>query len=618
MKIKSITIEGLHNVAEKTYTFGDLSYLYGRNGAGKSTALQAVQLALLGYIPGVDKKNEAILRHAKNKTLSVTCVLDNNGQDVTISRSWVSTGKTVTKGMSVTPEGFDIESILADIELPIYNFSEFMNMTANKMKDWFINFLPNEAAEVDWNKELTSALGDMKVIDDTLLCSTLAHIKELPEEGAELVRAANTYLKDYTSYLKGNLQKTQNTIQSLIHYDDCDEVPNMEAMQAEIDKLNEYLIKAAKIESVKEMNRRINEQIALIHVSGTSVEDDTEYAEIQKSVKETSEMVMKYEADMQDIMAKKAELDAKVAELNADIKSKTAVTSGKGMCPYTKAECNSIKELIAEIDEEIRQDTIQINEYSNELAKLASSYKNSSLALQSAKATLESKLNKAGAIAADYKELSRLRSQLQMEELIEGQEMSSEEVRSKISELQDKLAKAAANATYNQLIDTLTADKFKIENSIEVIKIWTKLTDANGLQSTIMEKPFKELASKMDSYLHKMFNRKDINTHFNLSEKANSFSFGLVRDEKYIEFDMLSSGEKCLYTLALMMCLVASSKSPLKVVMIDDLLDHLDDMNAGKLFDALYKVKDIQFILAGVKLCDSKCSNEVVIEVGGK
>lgn len=617
MKIKSITIEGLHNVAEKTYTFGDLSYLYGKNGAGKSTALQAVQLALLGYIPGVDKKNEAILRHAKNKTLSVTCVLDNNGRDVTISRSWVSTGKTVTKGMSVTPEGFDIESILTDIELPIYNFSEFMNMTANKMKDWFINFLPNESAEVDWKKELTEALGDMKVIDDRLLDNTLNHINELPGEGVERVRAVNTYFKDYTSYLKGSLQKTQSTIQSLIHYDDCDEVADAEAIQAEINKLNEYLVKAAKIESVKEMNKRINEQIASIQVAGTCIEDDPDYAEIQKAIKDTNEMITKFDADMKDIMVKKAELDAKVVELNADIRSKTTVTSGKGVCPYTKAECSSVKDLIAELDEEIRQDTAQINEHCKKLSELANSYKNSSLALQSAKATLQNNLSKAEAISSRYRELNRLRSQLQMEELIEGEEMSTGEVRSKMTELQDKLAKAAANAKYNQLIDTLTADKFKTENSIEVVKVWTKLTDANGLQTTMMEKPFEELAGKMDGYLHKMFNRKDINTHFNLSEKANSFSFGLVRDGKYIEFDMLSSGEKCMYTLALMMCLIASSKSPLKVVMIDDLLDHLDDMNAGKLFDALYKVKDIQFILAGVKLCDSKCSNDVVIEVGG-
>ena len=52
MKIKSVYIDGLHTVHDKTYTFEDITYLHGRNGAGKSTILNAIQFALLGYIPG--------------------------------------------------------------------------------------------------------------------------------------------------------------------------------------------------------------------------------------------------------------------------------------------------------------------------------------------------------------------------------------------------------------------------------------------------------------------------------------------------------------------------------------------------------------------------------------
>ena len=70
-----------------------------------------------------------------------------------------------------------------------------------------------------------------------------------------------------------------------------------------------------------------------------------------------------------------------------------------------------------------------------------------------------------------------------------------------------------------------------------------------------------------------------------------------------------------MYTLALMMCLLSRSDSRLKVILIDDLLDHLDDGNAAKLFDALYKIKDIQIILAGVKECTSSHKDVIVIEV---
>ena len=73
-----------------------------------------------------------------------------------------------------------------------------------------------------------------------------------------------------------------------------------------------------------------------------------------------------------------------------------------------------------------------------------------------------------------------------------------------------------------------------------------------------------------------MYGRSDIRANFNVSTKANSFSFGLIRNDVYIPYDLLSSGEKCLYSLALMICIVNNSKSPLKLMLCDDMFDHLD------------------------------------------
>ena len=40
MRIKSIHIQGMHNVEDKTYQLSNAAYFYGENGAGKSTVLQ--------------------------------------------------------------------------------------------------------------------------------------------------------------------------------------------------------------------------------------------------------------------------------------------------------------------------------------------------------------------------------------------------------------------------------------------------------------------------------------------------------------------------------------------------------------------------------------------------
>ena len=77
-----------------------------------------------------------------------------------------------------------------------------------------------------------------------------------------------------------------------------------------------------------------------------------------------------------------------------------------------------------------------------------------------------------------------------------------------------------------------------------------------------------------------------------------------MRNGAYIEFDMLSSGEKCLYTLAMLIAITENSASDLKLILIDDLLDHLDDANIQTCFATLNNIEDIQVILAGVQPCN--------------
>ncbi|MBR4882111.1 MAG: AAA family ATPase, partial [Clostridia bacterium] len=128
MKIKSVQISGMHNVEARTYDFNDIAYLFGRNGAGKSTVMQAIQLAILGYIPGTDKTNTAIFRHANCDMMSVSVEFD-NGQKVT--RLFKKSGNSVK--VTVLPDNFRPEHILGELELPVFNFNEFASMTANKL-----------------------------------------------------------------------------------------------------------------------------------------------------------------------------------------------------------------------------------------------------------------------------------------------------------------------------------------------------------------------------------------------------------------------------------------------------------------------------------------------------
>jgi hypothetical protein len=190
---------------------------------------------------------------------------------------------------------------------------------------------------------------------------------------------------------------------------------------------------------------------------------------------------------------------------------------------------------------------------------------------------------------------------------------SDTELAQEIKVLQDNKMKAFANQKYNSTIDELTKKKFDLELELAIYKAWAKATDVNGLQTEIMKQPFNELADKMTQYIQTMYGNDSLKAHFNVEAKANSFTFGLIRDNKYIQYDLLSSGEKCLYTLALMICIIDNSKSPLKVVLLDDALDNLDDVAIENTFTALKNITNIQFILAGVK--HSNNAADVVVEV---
>ena len=605
MKIKSVCIEGMHNVLEKEYNFNDVNYLYGNNGAGKSTALQAVQLALLGYIPGTNKTGSAIYRHARSKAMTVTATLVSaDGQEIIISRSWIGSGSSVKSTVEVSPKGFPIEDLVGELELPIFNFNDFTNMTANKLKEWFINFLPSTQDEIDWSQELKDSLGDMIPVDPDVLPSFIKEIETMSKlqnlSGVDLVKAVNSKLKEKISFQKGQLDRLQGTIQSLIFYDDGDADCDVEELRRQISCLNDLKSQLIRYQSEVAANNNIKKMIDSIITSAETLDEDEEYKDLRNKYSE-------YVKKMHDMNNDLHELNSKAAQIRSEISTKSSVIRGGGICPYTSSSCESISALVDKLKKDVEVLESQLIICEADIKKTKASH-------QECNRFVSDCLAKLSMIDKTYEKKSSLVAQLRPDPECPTI-MTEAGILDQINALNDRIIKSEANKRYNELTNKLTADKYKIESNIQVYKLWDKLTGANGLQSTMMTKPFYTLASEMDKHLHIMFNDKDVTTKFNLSEKANSFSFGLERNGKYIPFDLLSSGEKCLYTVALMMCLTSKSKSMLKLILIDDLLDHLDDNNAKSLFESLYKVKDIQFILAGVQKCNIDNAHEILIEV---
>lgn len=612
MKLKSVKIENMHHVIEKEYAFDDVNYLYGPNGAGKSTALQAVQLALLGYIPGTAKQTSAIFRHARGKFMAVTAVLDSDGAEVSVCRTFSGTENCAKSTVEIIPDGYPIESILSELELPIFNFNEFTGMSANKLKDWFIQFLSSNEEELDWEEELTKALGNK---DNTpgigdIKKDVFDKIEDIGDDGyngIELVRQLNAYLKTCISFERGSIDRLQSTIQSLVFYDDCLDVDEetikryaseIEEFQKLSRELSVYTALKAQKDSIQENLNRMAAQLS----AETYLDDE--------SWKQANQTIVEGNDKLRDLNEKVNELCRRRAEISTEITSKRTIINGKGICPFTKSECGSIRELVDKLTSECE---ILENEYFENKTKadeLSAEMTNTQRHMDDASRTKRSIEN----MYTQYQSIATRMEQLVLPDC--PTEMTLAEIANEITNLTDKMTKAQANIKFNVMNDTLTKEKYTSELKLSVFKIWENLTSSAGtLQAELSEKPFRDMEDMMTKHLRNVLS-DDVRMKFYLSDKANSFSFGLERNGKYIPFELLSSGEKCLYTLALMICLTEVSSSPLKLILIDDLLDHLDDDKASKLFESLSNMDGkVQLILAGVKEVKSKKSNKIVIEV---
>lgn len=599
MKIKSIYIDGLHNAVNEIYGFGDIVYIFGNNGVGKSTILQAIQFALLGYIPGTAKNSkEALLRHSPKGEIVVILTLD----DVTITRKLIRKGDKDYSEVITQPVGYDISTITNELELPIFNFSEFVGQTANKLKEYFIkNILPTANGDLDWRQILTDSVADCNFADkDAIIDYGMSVLGDLDGSVLDQVVEANSKFKADQSFNKSELQRLQNTVDSLIYYDDYVGSTDPVALNTEILACNALRDQAIKYETAVSATKSSQEELSSLEHQITVLGGREGY---DYCVKSLDQLNGEQDALSQEINTKREQL----AALNASDSASEFIINSKGICPYTKGSCKSI---LSEIDN-IRNNSAAAKatkvELTQEIQRLEGEIAINKASINNFKDTIAKYENTWNRIDVLEKTVGEIPER-------PNTDKSVPELTAEIDRLTLDMTKLQANIQYNDTIESLTAKKFDLELRGSALSKWVKITDTNGLQTTLMQAPFEELSNTLTGYIQNMYGRSDIKAHFNISTKANSFSFGLIRNYTYIPYDMLSSGEKCLYSLALMICIVNHGNSPLKLLLCDDMFDHLDSSAIENTFAALKGIKDIQFIFAGVKDC--KNAQDVMLKLG--
>ena len=598
MKIESIRIIGMHNVKDRTYNLNDMNYLFGQNGSGKSTVLQAIQLAVLGYIPGTDKTKSAIFAHANGDAMSVELHLDNGTK---IIRQWYKTSKGIIEDFRSIPDVINPADYIGKLKIPIMDINAFLAMTANKMKDWFIDFLPDvDTGGIDWKGTLTSALPSFnEVLEPEFITECAAHADSFKGSTLECVRDMNTFFKESLSECKTELSRVEHTVQSLIFYSDC-AMDNPESVRERIagekqilKSLNDSLYSA-------EHNAEIKRSIEGLITERDEIGDESE---IRESLEACEDEFVKRCNELETLKNMRY-------EYSSAIKNNQAIIAGNGMCPYSKSKCESIVNQIDSAKNAVEMFTASMNEADKQITSISAE-------IRRIEAQMTGLKNSLPRIQSLSNQIAYLESSIHTDALACDVDMLAKEIRiseTHISDLEKQLAQIEANLKYDELTKNLTLQKFKLEQRIDMLKAWVKLTDVNGMQSDIMKAPFWKLKQTVSEYLSEFYG-DTIEAEFILEEKANSFSFGIIRNGSYIRYELLSSGEKCLFVLALTLAMIKMSDAQLKFILIDDILDHLDSKKIDACFETLYEISGVQIILAGVKDCNHPNASEFIINI---
>lgn len=633
MNVTSVEIRGMHALDHKKYNLKDVNYIYGPNGCGKSTILQAIQLGLLGYIPGYSKKNSDIMKHANGPVMSVKLMFDN---DTSIERTWIRNKSTVTANVTTEPEGLDLDMFLTDLTMPIFKFDEFLSLSSNKQKEWFLTHMKTEDSKIDWFNELHDAVESEIFETKQFEQDMFNEIKQIENESEglsaiDICKKVNAHIKDVISLQKGSIQSLTNTLQSLVKYDDSDIIDDtvikskmsvLEAAKADLE--------TAKAQAEKYANHQKSLSNYKVSYPADTVELDERYTQTCQNIETCKQTIDKLNNEISEISSKSSKLQSKVTkytqqlrELQTEQSKYTSLASCNNTCPFTGNEC---AEVVPEIEnaktqyqnyqEQIDHTQDDIDKTRHEADVLGQTMSAKLQELDKHKRLVQSnEVNKAH-LEQGYTFKQQLLEAVGNEPLksVEEYETEISNIKAELEQKRDMLVKAEANKRYNELYNKVNNDKIQAEFYMTCLKNWKTLTDVNGLQNTLAAKPFESLTDNLTCYIQHVFG-DTTSAYFNLSSQANSFDFGLKRNDQIVYFNTLSSGEQCLYMFAFMVCLLFGDEEPaLPIILLDDVFDHLDSNNVETIMNAinLAGYNGVQFVFAGFNLINDRYKDYVI------
>lgn len=494
-KINGIVMEnikGQNTVQELT----GRDIILGSNGVGKTTRLQALGMALMGYVPGQGKKADETFKLASADSMTVGL----NTEDFSFTREFKkkvtkskdgSTKESIQQSLNVSPSKGETKiaekeaRILAEMgNLPVMlDFNEFLGLSDSKRREFIYNlagfnsekWTKDKVREYLENNLLTTELEVNSPEQYELMKSIIEDVlKEYPEKYdiTSGLQSMLDWTKTKLSYWNDEKKRAQAAVQKLGELknklNDTDR--NLKANKEEIEKLQEELVKVekqisedtqkkknidARLAKTEQLKKSISyEELKECSINATETENKIKDLKAQikqvdnsEKIKQIIDKIAGLQNEAKTIIKDKDEVKSKGIELKAQIeatqKTLDRVKNVKSCCVLDKKiACNKdFTKFILYTEGEIKKLQIQKQ-------VLAETYKE-----------LDEKYNE---INEKYNKLEETKNDLNQEELDTNRKNNT--ITSHINELEKFLNQAKS-------FDTLKSEKIaRLKEELEKLQ----------------------------------------------------------------------------------------------------------------------------------------------------
>ncbi|MBU3205178.1 hypothetical protein [Clostridium algidicarnis] len=369
MKVNGIVMENIKGQKTVQELTGK-DILIGSNGVGKTTRLQALAIALQGYVPGQGKKSEETFKLSNSDSMAIGLNTDDFSftrefkKKVTKSKDG-STKESISQSLNVSPSKGETKitekeaRILSELGSfsAMLDFNEFLTLSDSKRREFIYNLAGFNSEE--WTKEkvkryllnslLTAKLEVNNPEQYELMELIITDVlKEYPKKYdiTSGLQSMIDWTKTKLSYWNDEKKRSTAAVQKLGELKNqlSDTDRNLKVNKEEIEKLQSELVKVekqisedtqkkknidAKLVKIEQLKKSVADE-ELKRCSINATETESKIKELKEKIKEVDnsekikqieDQILKLEHETEPLLEDRDEVKTKGIELKSQIET---------------------------------------------------------------------------------------------------------------------------------------------------------------------------------------------------------------------------------------------------------------------------------------------------------